>query len=139
MIRKHIQSNPTEFGSHDTTAPEADDELTAPPEPDENAPKAPLSTTSAPGRPTGPFRSIITTIQQSEGMATVLLVSNIALLVFFVISLLSSGLPGRNKVQVAKTVLSEKAEKLALQRLLKLETSWKGFQKCVEKMIQDAK
>lgn len=140
MIRKHIQSNPAEFGSQDTTAPEADDELTAAPEAGENASKAQLNnTSSAPGRPTGTFRSLVATIQQSEGMATLLLVSNIALLLFFVISLFTSGLSGRKKVQIAKTVLSEEAEKLALQRLLRIENSWKGLQQCVEKMVKDTK
>lgn len=138
MIRKYIQSNPVEFGSQDTTAPEADDELSADPEPDENPTKSPLHATAASGRPTGTFRGLVATVQQSEGMATLLLVSNLALLLLFVISLCISGLPGRKQVQVAKTVLSEEAEKLALQRLLRMENSWKVFQQCVEKMVKDA-
>lgn len=138
MIRQHIQSNPAEFGSQDTTAPEADDELSAPPDTEADSSKGGISTSSAHGRPTGMFRSIIATIQQSEGMATVLLVSNIALLLFFVISLFTSGLPGSKKVEITKTVLSEEAEKLALQRLLRMEDSWKGLQQCVQKMVNDA-
>lgn len=139
LIRKHIHSNPAEFGSQDINAPEADDELSSTPEDAGDSFKAEGNTNpSASGRPTGMFRSLVATVQESEGMATLLLVSNIALLLFFVISLFTSGLPGRKKVQIAKTVLSEEAEKLALQRLLRIENSWKGFQQCVEAMVKDA-
>lgn len=145
LIRKHIQSNPAEFGSHDTTAPEADDELSAQPEPAETVSSSSSKAGSsldgtASGRPTSMFRSLVTTIQQSEAMATVLLVSNIALIFFFIISLFtpSGGLMGgKRRVEVVKTVLSDEAEKLALQRLMTIEQSWKGFQQCVEKMIKE--
>lgn len=138
LIRKHIQSNPAEFGSHDTNAPEADDELSSPPEPEKDSATTGHDASSASGRPTGMFRSLVGTVQQSEGMATILLVSNITLILFVLISLLTSGLSGGKKVQIAKTVLSEEAEKLALQRLLRVEGSWKGFQQCVEKLVNDA-
>lgn len=139
LIRKHIQENPKEYGAQDTTSPEVDDELSGTPEPEEKLASAKSSTSivSASGRPSGMFRSLVSSVQQNEAMATVLLVSNIALLAFFVIMLLTSGLPGR-KVQVVKTVLNEEAERLALQRLLRMENSWKALQTCVDRMVKDS-
>lgn len=85
------------------------------------------------------FRSLVSSVQQSEAMATILLVSNIALVTLLMISMFtSSGMFGGKKVQIMKTVLNEEAEKLALQRLLRMENSWKGLQACVEKMVKDS-
>lgn len=71
-------------------------------------------------------------------MATLLLLSNFALLTFLLISLLTTGLFRGRKVQVVKNVLNEEAEKLALQRLLRMENSWKGLQACVEQLVKNS-
>jgi len=95
---------------------------------------------SAAGRPTGMFRSLVGSLQQSEGATTLLLASNILVLLFFLIQLFRSGFSSGSakKVHITKTVLSEQAEKLALQRLLKLESAWAGFQQCVDRMVNES-
>jgi len=57
-----------------------------------------------------------------------------------VIQLFRAGFSGGSgpKVQITKTVLSEEAEKLALQRLLKLENAWAAFQQSVDKLVRDS-
>lgn len=134
-VRRHIAAHPSEFGSDDINAPEADDELgTDAPVSDDAAASdgsdAKMLENSTQGLgPLGPLVSTVGRTLRSRDLAiTILALSNVVLL--FV--LLFGELRGGSTVKVTKTLLSPEKEVDALQRLQSMEMAWGEFRKCVD-------
>ena len=140
-MRRHIAAHPSEFGSDDINAPEADDELgTDVPVSGDGAASdgsdAKMLENSTQGLgPLGPLVSTVGRTLRSNDLAiTILALSNIVLLLV----LLFGGLRGGSTVKVTRTLLSSEKEVDALQRLQSMELAWGEFRKCVDALSTSA-
>lgn len=129
-VRAHIKSHPAEFGASDSNAPEADDEVGT----DEVNPERAEKEAVATGSHSPSFRTIVSDPFGNQNLPlTILALSNIALLIFILLTWSFSG----KATKVTKSVMSAVNEQEAIVRLQRLETSWAKFKQCVDILTKD--